>query len=284
MGSDIASVLRDAAARLAASAVAEPRREAEALLARALGRARVDLLAHPEAAVDAEVAARFESDMARRAAGEPFQYIAGAREFFGREFEVGPGVLIPRPETELLVERALALLPAEARVCDVGAGSGAIAVTLAAERPDLRVAAVDISPAALEYARRNARRHEARVEFWRGDLLAAALGGAFDAVVSNPPYVAERARPGLQRELAWEPELALFAGEDGLAVYRRLIPGAARALRPGGALLLELGHDSAPAVAAMLADGPWGAPALHRDLAGIERVAEARLARAETQS
>jgi release factor glutamine methyltransferase len=214
----------------------------------------------------------FESGVERRSGGEPLQYILGSQEFFGLAFTVGPEVLIPRPETELIVEQAVARLHAGDRVCDVGVGSGAIAVALAVQRPDVRVFAADISATALFTAQRNARLHSANVRFCHADLLTAFGRGVFDAVVSNPPYVAERARGTLQRELAHEPEEALFSGPDGLDCYRRLVPQAAIALKPGGLLLLELGSDSLPGVSALLDQKTWTAPETHQDLAGIPRV------------
>ncbi|MEZ5391452.1 MAG: peptide chain release factor N(5)-glutamine methyltransferase [Bryobacterales bacterium] len=268
----VADALRGAAGRLAEAGVEQPRRSAELLLAEALGWERVRLITHPEAEIGAETQARFERDVERRASGEPLQYILGRQEFYGLDFEVGPGVLIPRPETELLVEQALARLRNGDKVCDVGVGSGAIAVAIAAERTDVGVFGVDFSRAALNAARGNARRHGARVGLCRSDLLSALGADKLDMVVSNPPYVAEAARSELQRELAFEPQEALFAGPDGLDCYTRLIPQAAHVLKPGGTLLLELGHDSLPGVSAMLEGGKWGPPEVFADLAGIPRV------------
>ena len=264
--------LRQGAERLAQAGLEQPRRTAELLLAGVLGVDRVHLIAHPEAPVPEALQSRFEHDLERRAGGEPLQYILGCQEFYGRAFAVGPGVLIPRPETELLVEQTLARLRSGDRVCDVGAGSGAIAVTVALERDDLRVFASDISSDALAIARRNSHNLGAAVRFCAGDLLTPFRDASLDIIASNPPYVAETARPGLQRELAHEPAGALFAGPVGLDCYRRLIPQAARALKSGGTLLLELGHDSLPGVSALL-DGPaWGPAEIHQDLAGIPRV------------
>lgn len=261
---------------MAEAGLEKPRRTAELLLAEALGCDRVRLITHPEEAVGESQRCSFERDVERRAGGEPLQYVLGRQEFYGLSFEVGPGVLIPRPETELLVEQALARLRAGDAVCDVGAGSGAIAVALAVERPDVRVCGTEISRAALVLARRNAVRHGARVEFCEADLLSAFGEASLDMVVSNPPYVAERSRGSLQRELAFEPEAALFAGPDGLDCYRRLIPQAARALKPGGTLLLELGHDSLPGVSPLLSGGEWDQPEVFEDLTGIPRVVAAR--------
>jgi release factor glutamine methyltransferase len=247
------------------------------LLASVICCERSSLFAHPEREISLADAQRFELLVTRRAAGEPTQYILGVREFFGRDFEVSPAVLIPRLETELLVEAVLERATENARVLDVGTGSGCIAVTLACERPSWQVCATDISESALAGAENNARRLAARVEFRQGDLTAPFSGESFDVLVSNPPYVAQRDRLMLSRELHWEPELALFAGEDGLDIYRRLVPAAARALRPGGLLAMELGYDSLPGVLALL-EG-WDDVETQSDLAGITRIVLARRSR-----
>ena len=184
--------------------------------------------------------------IARRSRREPVAYILGRREFYGRDFEVTPDVLIPRPETELLVDAVLARVPAEtfARVVDVGTGSGAIAVTLAAERPGWHVEAVDLSGAALRVAQRNAAAHgvKTRLTFLEGDLLAPTMG-RFDVIAANPPYVAERDKPGLVPDVGqYEPAVALFGGPDGLALPHRLIAQAADRLVPGGWLVMEFGY------------------------------------------
>ncbi len=269
--------LEQARRQLAAAAIEEPRRTAESLLGFVIGCERSYLFAHPERDLSAQEAGHFEEIVARRVAGEPTQYILGVREFFERDFEVNPAVLIPRPETELLVEAVLEKASEAARVLDVGTGSGCIAVTLSCERPTLDVFAVDVSSAALGTAQRNARRNGATVRFSEGDLLESITDESFDVVVSNPPYAAERDRPTLSREVRREPELALFGGNDGLDVYRRLIPAAARVLRPGGLLALELGYDSLPGVRALL-EG-WDDVETRPDLAGITRIALARRSR-----
>jgi release factor glutamine methyltransferase len=266
--------LAEAAARLGAVGVPQPRLTAEVLLAHLLRRERGFLYAHPEQELTPGEAAAFTALLQRRAAGEPLQYLTGVQEFHGRPFAVSPAVLIPRPETELVVAAALDLLPlaAPARVVDVGTGSGCIAVTLALERPCATVIATDISPAALALARRNAAALGARVEFVESDLLAAAPG-PFDLVISNPPYIAEGDWPALKREVRdHEPRTALLAGLAGTEIYARLIPQAHAALRPGGWLVLELGYDSAPAVRALLAGGEWSRVATRRDEQGWERV------------
>lgn len=224
-------------------------------------------------------AARYDALLARRAAREPFAYLVGRQEFWGLAFEVTPAVLIPRPETELLVQIALELLPEDAtRVCDVGTGSGCIAVAVARERPNARIVAVDASDSALEVARRNAARHGVadRIEFRHADLLSG--GGRFDLVVSNPPYVAERDRPTIQAEVGrYEPASALFAGEDGLDVIRRLVAGAPRRMIDGGHLVFEFGFGQADEVGRLIS-GTDGLTmvGLRRDLQDIPRAAIAK--------
>jgi release factor glutamine methyltransferase len=269
---DVAEALRRGASRLTEAGVEQPRRTVELLLADALRRERVYLIAHPEAAVRDDHAAQFERSVERRAAGEPTQYILGRQEFFGLDFAVAPGVLIPRPETELLVEQALARLHSGDLVCDMGVGSGAVAVAIAAERKDVRVIGVDIAAGSLSIAQSNAKSHGVRIAFMRCDLLTPFRNGQFDMIVSNPPYVAETARPTLQRELLHEPAEALFAGADGLDCYRRLIPEAERTLKPAGTLLLELGYGGLPGVQGLIGNDVWSTAAVFEDLAGIPRV------------
>ena len=208
-------------------------------------------------------------ELDERMRGKPTQYITKKQEFYGREFRVSPAVLIPRPETEHLIEAVLRRRK-PGRMVDVGAGSGAIAVTLALETA-APVAATDISRKALAVAAENARRLKATVRFVEADLLSAIADRSVAVVASNPPYVAERDRDTLQREVRdWEPHLALFAGDSGLAIYARLIPEARRALESGGLLALELGAGQADAVQAML--GGWRNLELVNDLQGIPRV------------
>jgi release factor glutamine methyltransferase len=263
--------VRDAA-RDRAKREGVPARDVNLLLADALGREPVWLLAHDSDAIDDDAARAFESAVDRRAAGEPMQYIRGRCEFYGREFLVDRRVLIPRPETELLVELLVRLAPRRARLVDVGAGSGCIAITLAAERPDLEVVSVDLSPGALSVARVNAERLGVRVAFAGSDLLSACRG-PFDIIASNPPYVADAERDRMQREVvAWEPHLALFAGEKGMAVIERLLAEAEHLLAPRGVVALEIGYDQAQLVAALAAATGWRIE-IHPDLAGIPRVA-----------
>jgi release factor glutamine methyltransferase len=203
-----------------------------------------------------------------RLQGKPTQHITGVQEFYGREFRVTPDVLIPRPETEHVIEAGLKL---DARnVVDIGAGSGAIAVTLALET-GARVVATDISVPALKVAAANGRTLGARVQWLACDLGSALAGGSFDLVVSNPPYVAARDKGTLQREVRdYEPEVALYGGDDGLDVYRRLVPEAERLLSPEGWLVMEIGHDLGDAVRGML--GAWRNVEIRKDLASLPRV------------
>jgi release factor glutamine methyltransferase len=219
----------------------------------------------------------------RRRKREPVAYILGEREFYRRSFEVTPAVLIPRPDTETLIERALEILPAgsTARLLDLCTGSGAIAITLAAERPELHVTATDLSAAALDVARRNAERHGAmaRCEFLEGDLFAPLPAASrFELIVANPPYVPEPEIATLQPEIQHEPRLALAAGDDGLSHLERLCAAAQSFLTPAGALLFEVGRGQAEQVRAWLEAAGLREVTAHKDLGGIERVVEARAA------
>ena len=250
--------------------IGEPRLTAEVLLMRATGHDRAWLYAHGNDDLIELWWIHYGRYLHQRIKGEPTQYITGRQEFYGREFRVTPDVLIPRPETEHLIEAALAR-SAEA-ILDIGTGSGAIAVTLALES-EARVMATDVSLAALHIAQQNARTLNVSVGFIACDLGAAFADDSFDLVVSNPPYVAGRDHASLQPEVRdHEPALALFGGDDGLAIYRRLIPEAARVLRPGGWLMMELGD--AAAVNAICA--AWESVEILNDLAGIPRVLIAR--------
>jgi release factor glutamine methyltransferase len=276
MPASAGEVLQAARLRLAATSQ-HPRRDAEVLLAHVLGGDQAALLTHPERLLSPAQADRFENLLRRRLASEPIQYLTGAQEFFGLLLEVSPHVLIPRPETEHLVEAVLERFggEAKARIVDVGTGSGAIAVALAHALTRSRVTAVDFSSAALEVARRNAQRHGVmeRVRLLHSDLLAAIDSADFDAVVSNPPYIAdgELLEPQVSN---YEPHSALYAGPTGLEIYERLIPQARRVLKPQGWLVLEIGHGQQPALEALLSG--WRAVRFLPDLQGIPRVVEAQ--------
>jgi release factor glutamine methyltransferase len=264
--------LQAARARLSATSQ-NPRRDAELLLAHLLGWDQAALLTHPERLLSPAEAGNYENLLERRLASEPMQYITGVQEFFGLPFEVTPAVLIPRPETEHLVEAVLERYGREdnVRMVDVGTGSGAIAVSLAHVMPEAQLTAVDLSSAALEVARRNAQRHGVieRVTLLQSDLLAAIVDGNFDAVVSNPPYIAEG--EVLDRQVSqYEPHAALYAGPTGLEVYQRLIPQARNVLKPQGWLLMEIGYGQKPSLMKLLRD--WAAVTFVDDLQGIPRV------------
>ncbi len=275
----LGSVIEDATLRLRRGPHGEhARRDAETLLLHLTGKNRAWLLAHLDDELPEDQAAHFTLLIDRRSLGEPIQYITGEQEFFGLPFRVTPDVLIPRPETEHLVEHALALA-AELqgpRIVDVGTGSGAIAVALARNLPEAQITALDISSAALEIARGNAERNgvAGRIEFKRSDLLTEVPGERFAMIVSNPPYVPTADRDSLSVEVReHEPALALFAGDDGLDVYRRLIPAAFAALEAGGFLLMEIGYGQWQAVGTLLADAGFERIEFVPDLQGIPRVA-----------
>jgi release factor glutamine methyltransferase len=292
----VETALRQGLELLRAGAIGAPALTAELLLAHALHRDRIYLLTHPEYELSELEWLHYGRFLHERLKGQPTQYITRTQEFWGRDFHVEKGVLIPRPETEHVIEQALALLslaramdPSDsqrvdavdrrlrtrARVLDIGTGSGILAVTLAVETK-ARVCATEISPDALRIARANAARLGAHVDFVRCDLGAAFAAAAFDLVVSNPPYIASAEIDALQREVReWEPRAALDGGPDGLAVFRRLIPDAARLLRPGGWLILEIGATQAESVSGLLGPG-WRECTVTPDLAGLPRVVKAQ--------
>jgi release factor glutamine methyltransferase len=313
---DIRAALKEGMAQLRAAQIPSYTLAAELLLMHALERDRAWMYGHPEESLDPAAAEKFRALIARRAAGEPVQYLTGKQEFWGLEFEVTPAVLIPRPETEHVMEVALARLgergikihmdtgaPRETlRVADVGTGSGCLAVALAWELPHAEVVATDISEPALEVARRNAARHGVaeRVHFLQRDLLTGLAqtdpsgvvaryamaastqnGPLFDLIVSNPPYIARNEAEQLQREVRdHEPHAALFGGATGTEMYQRLIDQARELLRDRGILVLELGHDSAEHVRGIFDAQPaWTKVAITMDLAGIPRVLAAERAR-----
>jgi release factor glutamine methyltransferase len=296
---DIRAALQQAMDELGRASVPSHQLAAELLLMHALGCERAWLYGHPEQEIGSEVAEQFLRHVSRRAAGWPTQYLTGKQEFWGLEFSVGPGVLIPRPETEHVLEAALERLKTKRkpeksdltlrrerigrtlRIADVGTGSGCLAVALASEIPEARVWATDVSREALAIAWRNAARHdlETRIEFLEGDLLTPfLLGGAaqnavpFDLIVSNPPYVRRGDRERLPREVReHEPEVALIAGETGLELYRPLVRQAEKVLATGGALVLELGDGLAEEVRALFGES-WTDLSIIHDLAGTPRV------------
>jgi release factor glutamine methyltransferase len=298
-GSDLRTALRDGIARLECAHTPSAPLAAELLLMHTLGCDRAWLYAHPEQKLGVEARERYFSLIAQRSSGVPTQYLTGHQEFWGLDFEVTPDVLIPRPETEHVIEVALERLgvPTGAgaprrhvvlRIADVGTGSGCIAVALARELPGARLTATDISAAALEVARRNAARHgvSARIDFIQCNLLDAFFlqppatrhrSLSFDLIASNPPYIGRQEAATLPREIRdHEPEAALFAGETGTDIYAPLIAQAAMLLKPGGIVVLELGYNSAEHVSKLLGTAEWRDVMITNDLAGIARVASAQ--------
>jgi release factor glutamine methyltransferase len=319
----VRTALREAFAQLRAAGVPSHTLAAELLLMHALGRDRTWLYAHPEEAISEEDAQRFFSLLSRRAASEPTQHLTGKQEFWGLEFEVTRDVLIPRPETEHVIEVALDRLAMREiragrrqtlsgeglQIADIGTGSGCIAVALAKELPGATIYATDISRAALAVARRNAARHAVsnRIHFLQTNLLEglSAAGARYilplqdktasvaqhqspvtshqspllDLIASNPPYIGRREAATLMREVRdHEPEVALYGGEEGYELYAALISQAAAHLKPGGTLVLELGHNSLPAVQPLLDAPTWTNVGVTNDLAGIPRVIAAEIA------
>jgi release factor glutamine methyltransferase len=278
----IRDALHEAADLLRAAGIADARPDARALLSHTLARDHAFLVAHSEDEIDPAALALYRACIARRAAGEPVQYITGRQEFYGLDFEVSPAVLIPRPETELLVETALELLRETSAplLCDVGTGSGCIAVTLLHERGDARAFGLDISADALAVAARNAARNAV------AGRLALRVSDCFDAldssvppftlITSNPPYIPARDIPQLQREVReHEPRIALTPegdeGGDGLSIIRRLIKDAPRFLAAGGHLLLEIGYGQHEEIASLVDPHTWTTFDTRRDLQGIPR-------------
>lgn len=277
----LVDILKSATARLVKALALEPREarlEAQILVAHALGVNRAWLIAHDLDELPMNEVGNLEALFARREKGEPVAYILGEREFYGRLFRVTPDVLIPRPETELLVEAALVRLPpaAPTRVVDIGTGSGCIALTLALERPAWTLTAVDISTAALKIAQENAARLGARVAFVQSDLFSHLEATPFDAIVSNPPYVAEAAPHLGQGDLRFEPASALASGPEGLDTLVRLIPQALGHLRPGGWLMLEHGWDQGDKCRGLMAQSGFMDIQTLTDLAGHPRVSLGR--------
>ncbi len=285
---DVRTTLKNGLAQLREAHVPSFTLAVELLLLHALGRDRTWLYAHPEAEISAADAQRFFALLARRAAGEPTQHLTGKQEFWGLEFEVTPDVLIPRPETEHVIEVALdrlavrelragrkqTLTGESLQIADIGTGSGCIAIALAKELSGATIYATDISSAALAVARRNATRHDAadRVRFSEGNLLDG-ISSLLDLIVSNPPYIGRREAETLPLEVRdHEPQLALYGGEEGYEFYADLITQSAAHLKPSGLLVLELGHNSLPAVQPLLDVPTWTNIGVTNDLAGIPRV------------
>jgi release factor glutamine methyltransferase len=273
----IAAALRQASQELAEAGVAEPRREAGSLLSYIIGKDRTFLISHSEDQLSDADLARFKEAIQRRSTGEPAQYITRMQDFFGRSFRVTPDVLIPRPETELLVEAALQAIDSAAFICDVGTGSGCIAITLLCERSNARAVAIDVSEAAIAVARQNAHEHsvDGRIKFLLSDCFAAldSTEYQFDLVVSNPPYVSAEALPGLQREVRnHEPLIALSPGADGLSVIRRLLNEAPQFLKPSGYLIMEIGFDQGEAVTQLIDEDVWTLSNILPDLQCIPRI------------
>ncbi|HVS74245.1 MAG TPA: peptide chain release factor N(5)-glutamine methyltransferase [Candidatus Acidoferrales bacterium] len=294
---DIRSALKLGIRQLREAQVPSHTLAAELLLMHALGRDRAWIYAHPEEEIAADAAERYLSLIARRAKGEPTQYLTGKQEFWGLAFEVTPDVLIPRSETEHLVEVALDRLALRelragraqktlgdgVQIADVGTGSGCLAVALARELPFASIHATDISAAALDVARRNAQRHSVadRIHFIECNLLDGLSSSSvarrspllFDLIVSNPPYVGRQGAEELPREVReHEPKAALFGGEEGYELYAALVAQAASCLKPGGLLVLELGYNCLPAVQPLLEGAEWTNAGVTKDLAGIPRV------------
>jgi release factor glutamine methyltransferase len=296
--SDVRTALKQGLARLREAHVPSYTLAAELLLLHVLGRDRTWIYAHPEQEVSAADAERFFALIARRAAGEPTQHLTGRQEFWGLEFEVTPDVLIPRPETEHVIEVALDRLAVRElragrkptfsgeglQIADIGTGSGCIAIALAKELPGSTIYATDISSAALAVARRNAARHgfSDHIHFLESNLLEALSDSPLvtrhsplllDLIASNPPYIGRHEAATLMREVRdHEPEIALYGGEEGYELYADLIAQAAAHLKPGGILVLELGHNTLPAVQPLLESPTWANVGLTNDLAGIPRV------------
>ncbi len=277
--------LREALTTAAAQLAANPHlqgnaaRDAELLLLHALNAPRSTLFAHPTRELTPTQLSIYRQGIARRLTLEPIQYITGTQEFYGLPLKVTPAVLIPRPETELLVEATLQRLPPDQplHIADVGTGSGAIAIAIATHLPHAHLTALDLSPAALDIARQNAETHHVadRITFLQSDLLAAVAHQTFDAILSNPPYIPTSDLPTLHPQVRdHEPHTALFAGPTGLDIYSRLIPQAYAALRPHGLLVLEIGIGQSTAIQHLLAD--WYDFLILNDLQEIPRIALAR--------
>lgn len=277
----ISDHLKNGFETLSRAGIGDPQREASSLLELALGRNKVFLIAHPEYEPTTGEEERYNTMLERRAAREPFQYIAGKQEFYGLDFIVTPDVLIPRPETEMLVERAIGVLKsASPRFFEIGVGSGCISVSILKNVPASTAVAGDISDSALRVAAENARRHDVadRLDLVSSDVFSGIPSGEFDLLVTNPPYIPQSDLAALQTEvLDHEPHSALTDGGDGLSIISQIISRAPKFLKPNGILLMEIGIEQAEAVRAMFDDGKWQEVSIEIDFQGIPRMVFARL-------
>lgn len=278
----ISEAINEGAARLREAGVVHDRLDASLLLGHVIGLDRTRLLTRSDEQVDETCYREYLARLEQRAAGQPLQYLIGSQEFYGLHFIVTPDVLIPRPETEFLIDRVIKAVKEQnletPLIADIGTGSGCIAITLAKQLPEARLIATDVSSAALNVARTNAELNSVRerIEFVEGDLVSpfAERGSDFcvDVLASNPPYVPEDSRESLQREVRdWEPEIALFGGIDGLDFYRRLVVEGARHLTPGGLVILEIGFTQLEPIQEIVKGGPLELVDITRDLQGIPR-------------
>ena len=275
-GLSIGGAIREGAQRLAAAGVIEPRREAGSVLAHVLGRDRSFIIAHADDPLTAEQREALQMLIERRTVGEPLQYIIGQQEFFKLDFEVTPDVLIPRPETELIVETSLELLKTDPKpyFADIGTGSGCIAISILHELPEAHALATDFSRAALRVALRNAERHHVsdRLALFESDCFSDLdANESFTLITSNPPYVSADELKSIQREVRFEPRAALAAGSDGLSVIRRLLSEARPFLRGGGYLVFEIGFGQSEAVEQLVDRGVWKLLEIRKDLQDTPR-------------
>jgi release factor glutamine methyltransferase len=276
MDVSIEGAIKEGAKLLRDSAVVEARREAGSLLSHVLGRDRSFVITHALDPLEDQSYLKFRNLIARRAGGEPLQYLTGHQEFYRLDFEVSPDVLIPRPETEMIVEMALELCPQDQApfIAEIGTGSGCIAISLLHELPGARALASDLSSAALRLAQRNADRHgvDNRLMLLASDCFSAFSDSTrFSLIVSNPPYVSDGELERVQREVSFEPHAALAGGPDGLAVIRRLLSEAPRYLRSGGYLVFEIGFGQSEAVEQLVDDSVWKLLEIRKDLQGVPR-------------
>jgi release factor glutamine methyltransferase len=280
--SSISESLAKAESILGSNNVAEPRREAASLVMLAIKKEKTFLYSHPDYVLTDAETSIFESLLERRASREPLQYISGVQEFYGLKFEVTPDVLIPRPETEMVVEHAIELLTPRTskRFCEIGVGSGCISISILRNLPHATAVGLDISPAAIEIAQRNAEklRVRDRLQLLESDIFEKSPDERFDMIVSNPPYVPSIDIEGLQPEVRdFEPHLALSDGRDGLSIISRIIDQSPRFLLSGGFLLMEIGFNQSPLVVEMFESEKWNQPELFPDLQGIPRLVCSRL-------